>query len=157
MQLLCRVFKRFMPLVADYEFFGRITYQRMKNGKSYWECSRVFAPSGESIQLSVDAPGDDQPPDDRQREFYSWVERNYDAIFTSAEPLLRAQFEESKGEPLLEPVASVFKAGGLSIPRLSGTVPEWEMDFEMKADAYQLYSVKMVGVEARSVADESAC
>ena len=56
MRHLSRAFKRFMPLVTYDEFFGRITYQRMKNGKSYWECSRVFAPSGESIQLSVDAP-----------------------------------------------------------------------------------------------------
>jgi len=157
MRHLSRAFKRFMPLVTYDEFFGRITYQRMKNGKSYWECSRVFAPSGESIQLSVDAPGDAQRPDEKQRELYSWVERNWDATFTRAEPLLRSQFEESKGEPLLEPVASVFKAGGFSIPRQGDTVPEWEMDFETKADAYQLYSVEMLGAEARSIVDESAC
>jgi len=31
------------------------------------------------------------------------------------------------------------------------------MDFETKADAYQLYSVEMLGAEARSIVDESAC
>lgn len=134
-----------------------MTYMRIKNDKSYWECSRVFAPTGEKIELFVSAPGEGQPPDQKQRAFYSWVERNHDAIISSVEPLLRSQFEESTGKPLLAPFASLFKPTGFSIPRLGDNLSKWEMFFEPKGDDYHLFSVEMLGAEAQSITDDSAC
>jgi len=149
---LKKLLKRFRPLEAHDAFFGRILYMRMPKGKtSYWESKRMFSPCGGEIELFIDAPGHNQPPDEKQRNFFSWVEREYRAIVAHVELVLRPQFEQWTRNPLAKPFAEEFKLVSFSIPLITEDSAEWEMSFESTTDENHLFTVTLHGTEAKSV------
>jgi len=148
MGFLSELFKRFKPVEVDDAFFGRLVYIKRSNGRSYWEGRHRFSPCRQEIGVFIDAPGHRQAPDQKQREFFSWVERDYEAIIASVGRVLRPQYEQWTRKPFAKPFKSEFKLTSFDIPLQTGDPMEWEMCFDSETDANHLFSVTLQGAEA---------
>jgi hypothetical protein len=146
MGLLDRLLKRFRPLEAEDVFFGRLVYMKMPKGKvSYWEAKRAFAPTGGEVELFIDAPAPEQPPDAVEREFFAAVERRYPELMSAVEPVLRSAYEGWRDEPLPGAVDEEFTLGSFSIPHAPMADARWEMSFDSRSDSEHLFSIEMEG------------
>lgn len=152
MNLISALLKKLRPLEIEDSFFGRITYIKMPKGRiSYWEAKRLFKPSSREIELFIDAPAAELPPNDLQRQFFTFVETHFKEILKAVEVILRPQFEEWTRKPLAEPIEAEFTMTGFSIPCAPLEQAEWEMSFESKTDANHLFSVSLNGLVAIGV------
>lgn len=152
MGLLSALLQRFRPLVIDDEFFGRMVYMRMPKGRvSYWEAQRPFAPIGREIELFIDAPSPEQPPDETQRQFFMDLESGYGEIADAIDPALRLVFEEWTRKPLEASFTEEFTLTSFAIPR-APLVSPWEMSFDSKSDSNHLFTVTLRGRDVIDVA-----
>jgi hypothetical protein len=152
MKFFSQLLKRFKPLEIDDALFGRLVYMKMPKGRtSYWEAKCQFSPCGREIELFIDAPDHEQAPNERQREFFFWVERGYSTIIANIEGVLRSQFEKWTRHPLSKPFEKEFRLTSFSVPLPGGESMKWEMSFESETDADHLFTVCLYGAEAQSV------
>jgi hypothetical protein len=147
-QLLLRGLKSFRPLEVDDEFFGHLVYIKTRT-RPYWEAERSFSPSGTEIELFIDAPGHEQSPNQAQREFFAWVERDYAAIIIDVERVSRPVFENWFGKPIEGAFEEEFKLSSFSIPLPTDGPAEWEMTFDSRTDREHMLVVTLQGSEAR--------
>ncbi|OAI19158.1 MULTISPECIES: hypothetical protein [Methylomonas] len=152
MSLISSLLKKFRPLEVDDPFFGLITYMKMPRGRiSYWEATRLFKPSNREIELFIDAPAAELPPNELQRQFFTSVEVRFKEVLKAVELVLRPQFEEWTRKPLCESFEVEFTMTSFSIPCASLEHAEWEISFESKSDANHLFSVSLIGLVAKGV------
>ncbi|WP_285608087.1 hypothetical protein [Geothrix edaphica] len=152
MGLLSGLLKKFRPLQVDDSFFGRITYMKVHTANaSYWEAKRSFAPTGREIELFIDAPAPEQPPNTLQRQFFENVESRFIEIAAAAEYVLRPLFEKWTHQPLSNPFDVEFTLTSFSIPCVAFDNADWEMSFESKTDENHLFSVAFSGMNATKV------
>lgn len=152
MQLLRKFLKRFRPSEVQDDFFGRITDMRMpKDRTSYWEARRVFAPTGREIEVFIDAPAPEQPPQQVQREFFSAVENRFKEVLAACETILRPKFEEWVGRPLSGAFDREFTMTSFSIPYATLEQATWEASFESKTDENHLFTVTLQGLVATGI------
>jgi len=149
---------RFKPPEIEDEFFGRLVYVKAAGAKHpYWEGRRHFSPCSGDIKLFIDAPGPGLPPNERQREFFGWVERDYERIFAKIERVLPPAFEPlMRKTSMLAPYAQVFGAPFASTFRLTsfaipapwdGILSEWEMSFESNSEPHFLVQMDLIGAD----------
>jgi len=152
MGILSNLLNKFRPIEIDDKFFGHLIYMKMPQGRiSYWEASRVFSPTGQEIELFIDAPAPEQPPDELQRQFLLSIESKYKEILLSVEAVLRPQFEEWTRKPLSGTLDTEFTMTSFSIPYAALHDAEWEMSFDSRTDANHLYTVTLNGLVASGV------
>jgi hypothetical protein len=143
---------RLRPPAVDDEFFGRLTYMKMRAGSvSYWEAKRAFEPIGREIELFIDAPAPLAPPNSDQRRFYENVASRYRDILLAIEPLLRREFEAWVHQPMTKAVDAEFTLTSFSIPVPSAAEPEWDMSFDSTTDPNHLFTVTLRGQSPQSV------
>jgi hypothetical protein len=150
MGLLEKLLGKLRPLELEDEFFGPLVYMKMPRGKiSYWEARRAFSPTGAEVELFLDAPAPEQPPDATQREFFAEVERRYAELMSAVEPLLRSAYERWRDEPLTGALDEEFTLGSFSIPHAPMAGARWEMTFDSRSDDEHLFSIEMEGGRPR--------
>jgi hypothetical protein len=144
MSLIRALMNRLRPPAVDDEFFGRLTYMKMRAGSvSYWEAKRRFEPIGREIELFIDAPAPLAPPNSDQR---------YRDILLAIEPLLRREFEAWVHQPMTTmAVDAEFTLTSFSIPVPSAAEPEWDMSFDSTTDPNHLFTVTLRGHSPQSV------
>jgi len=146
------LFKRLRPPELDDEFFGRLVYMKMPQGRvSYWEAKRVFPPTGREVELFIDAPAPLATPNETQRNFFLEVAHDYHGILAAIEPLLRSELETWIHKPIERPFADEFILTSFSIPVPSEMPPDWEMSFDSVTDPNHLFSVTNRGRVAQNV------
>ncbi|MGJ4911341.1 hypothetical protein [Bradyrhizobium sp. HKCCYLS2033] len=145
MGLIRRWLSRFVskPLELDDVFFGRLVSMG-----SYWEARRQFSPTRTEIELFIDAPGERQPPNQRQREFFAWVERDYADIIRNVDQVARPICERWFRKPTEGPFEAEFILSSFSIPLPSDGPAEWEMSFDSRTDPNHTLVVELRGAEA---------
>jgi hypothetical protein len=131
------------PFELDDVFFGRLVSMG-----SYWEARRQFSPTRAEIELFIDAPGERQPPNRRQREFFAWVERDYVDIIRNVDQVARARYEQWFREPIEGPFEAEFTLSSFSIPLPIDGPAEWEMSFDSRTDPNHILVVELRGAEA---------
>ena len=151
--------RHFKALEIDDPFFGRLVYMKVSGAQiPYWECKRQFSPCSRQVELFIDAPEPKSPPNEKQREFFNWVEQNYAELLTSIEEATKPSIEELVRRPLMAqfsnvldvPFASMFHPSSFSIPVLrDGVMPEWEMSFESNSEVCFLATVELIGGNPR--------
>ena len=152
MGILANLLKKFRPVELDDKFFGHLTYMKMPKGRiSYWEAKKVFAPTGHEIELFIDAPAPEQPPDEIQHQFLMSIESKYGEILVAVETVLRPQFEEWSRKTLSETFGDEFTMTSFSIPHAALHDAQWEMSFESKTNAQHLFTVSISGQIATGV------
>jgi hypothetical protein len=152
MSIITSLLKKFRPLVIEDQFFGSLTYMKMPKGHvSYWEATRHFSPTNREVELFIDAPAPEQPPSELQRQFFSSVEYRFKEILTSAEAILRSQFEEWCRQPLGQPFDVEFTTASFSVPTLPLEQANWEISFVSQTDENHLFSVAFSGLSANGV------
>ncbi|MDP2178492.1 hypothetical protein [Methylicorpusculum sp.] len=152
MSMLTSLLKKLRPLVIEDTFFGSLTYIKLPKGRiSYWEAKHVFLPTNREVELFIDAPAPEQPPNEVQRQFFLTVDHRFNEILSAAEAVLRPQFEEWCCQPLAEPFEVEFTMTSFSIPAASLEQANWEISFESKADANHLFTVAFSGLAATGV------
>ena len=152
MGMLTNLLNKFRPIEFDDKFFGHLIYMKMPKGRiSYWEASRVFSPTGQEIELFIDAPAPEQPPDELQRQFLISIESRYREILVAVEAVLRPQFEEWTRKPLSGTLDTEFTMTSFSIPHAPLQEAQWEMSFDSKSDVNHLFTVAISGYVATGV------
>jgi hypothetical protein len=139
------------PLETQDAFFEKLTYIKMPDGKQcYWEGERDFAPTGARISVAIDAPAPETPPSDAQREFFTWVERNFDQIRSRTTEQIRAEMESATRDAPL--ARGEFPVESFSIPVSTNfDEAEWEITFWAPwwPVPGALATVSMIGLQAR--------
>ncbi len=152
MKVLQELLRRFKPLEIEDAFFGRLIYMKMPKGRiSYWEAKRRFLPTKTDIELFIDAPGDELPPSELQRHFFTTIERDYIQYIAAADAVLRPEFEKWTRSPLSTPFEAEFTMTSFSIPNTRIEEAEWDISFESRTDRNHLFTVSFRSKTAREV------
>ncbi|WP_257167742.1 hypothetical protein [Bradyrhizobium sp. SRS-191] len=131
------------PLKIDDAFFGRLVSMG-----SYWEARRLFSPTGVEIELFIDAPGERQPPNAQQREFFAWVKHHYVEIMGNVPQVARPRYERWFRRSIDVPFEAEFMLTSFSIPAPMEGPAEWEMSFDSRTDPNHILVVELRGAEA---------
>ena len=140
------------PPKLDDPFFGRLVYMKMRDPRlSYWEATRVFAPTGREIDLFIRAPAPLAAPNEAQRSFYQDVADGYPDIFAAIEPKLRLEVEEWLGRKVEGSLDGELSLTSFSVPVPSAILPSWEMSFASTTDPDHLFTATLRGREVQQV------
>jgi hypothetical protein len=140
------------PRIDD-PFFGRLVYVKMRDPRlSYWEAKRVFAPTGQEIDLFIRAPAPLAAPNEAQRSFYQHLAEGYAELFAAIEPRLRLEVEEWLGRKVEGPLDRELTLTSLSVPVPSAILPSWDMSFASTTDPEHLFTASLRGREVQGVA-----
>src|SRR5688500_3760535 len=75
------------PRLLDHPLFGTMRFQRGRGGRaSYWEGEARFAPTGNELQVFIDA-GEDGPGEP-QMAFWRSLEARYQALWPALQVIL---------------------------------------------------------------------
>jgi hypothetical protein len=141
------------PPTLDDPFFGRLVYMKMRDRRlSYWEATRVFAPTGQEIDLFIRAPAPLAPPNEAQRAFYQDVADGYADISAAIEPKLRLEVEDWLGRKIDGSLDRELSLTSFSVPVPSAILPSWEMSFASSTDPDHLFTATLRGREVLDVA-----
>jgi hypothetical protein len=152
MGVFTKLFKPLRPLQVDDEFFGRLTYMKMPEGRiSYWEASREFSHSEEGIEVFIDAPAPEAVPSTDQREFFLTVEREFEKLRRNAARVIQPELERILRRPMGEVPSQDLRISSLSIPNSPLLKAEWDASFELESDPNHLFTVTFKGTDATGV------
>jgi hypothetical protein len=140
------------PRIED-PFFGTLVYMKVRpEAKSYWEAKRDFRPTGTSIELTIDAPAPEQPPNERQQRFFADVEARYADLLAVAEAAILPELESFMARPVDRPIHDDLTMTGFSIPDADLPDAEWDMSFDSQSDMSHFITVNFEGMTPTSVA-----
>ncbi|NOS93682.1 MAG: hypothetical protein HOP30_17325 [Cyclobacteriaceae bacterium] len=127
------------PTIQD-PFFGTLRWMGFKDAsKKYFECSGMFAPTKETIGYIIEA--DASGPTTAQREFYQFIQANYDVLIEKAIPLIEKEYRQDMEEFKISNFKKEFKVSSLTIPRLENTPLDWDMSFESVGDEKHFFLI----------------
>lgn len=139
MELVRKFVSIFRPFEREDPFFGKLVYMDMGSKKlSYWEARKLFHPTGESIELFIDAPAPKALPSELQRAFYQRVESKYTDLVESALPHIRSSYREYNESPMTVALEQEFFLSSITIPLNPIERAEWELSFESRSEAGHL-------------------
>lgn len=121
------------PVTIQDPIFGTLQWMGSKDAsKKYFIGSGMFAPTKETIEYVIEA--DASGPTTAQREFYQYIQTNYDVLTEKAIPLIEKEYRQDMEEFKISNFKKEFKISSLTIPRLERTPLDWDMSFESIAD-----------------------
>ncbi|MFT2009959.1 hypothetical protein ACMA1I_14880 [Pontibacter sp. 13R65] len=142
------IFKK--PLIIDDDFFGKLRFMKMKtDGKSYFEGKGMFKPTGKEIEYFITA--NEEGPDQRQKEFYNWIEENYSTLVLKLKPLIEDEFGNSRDGFKIKDFDIEFQLVALSIPNQENEPLEWSMSFDTVHDENHQVTVEFSGHEPQAI------
>jgi hypothetical protein len=116
-------------------------------GKSYWEGTGFFTPTGGSIEYFIDAS--EEGPGEEQRTLYKRIEARYAELLAGLAPLFAESYREWCHDEPPADIWSVFAVGSVSVPRVESREMEWELAFDCRDDAEHTFTALMRGWEPR--------
>ena len=132
------------------EFFGEMLFMETSNStNSYFECQRMFEPTGEIIEIGIN--GDLSGPTQGQKDFFRQIEKNYSLLTLRLIPFIEQEFSAWMKQPNIKNFDLEFKPGHLSIPSCEEQPIAWEITFDTIHDLNHLVTVGMLGNEPQFV------
>ncbi|GGF24121.1 hypothetical protein [Hymenobacter cavernae] len=124
------------------EYFGSLLLlDAKKPEESYFEGWRVFAPTGQEIELGItgNLPG----PTTGQREFYRQVEMEYLVLVPAIQSLITERIRKYKPDFTIQDFTKEFWPVYLSVPALNNEEQsaEWELGFETVHDKNHMFII----------------
>lgn len=150
--MLGKFFERFKPHKFEDPYFGTlIFFKAARSHHSYWEGKRVFEwrDGNVEIEISIDAHSASDAPSKEQREFFEWVEANFNAVCLAVAQHL--QTEPWTGRVTIKPFMDEFTVGHLSIPLCEQPNEEWEIGFDSGSDPEHLYTARLSGLAVTDI------
>lgn len=149
MNLFKNIFKK--PLVIQDAFFGKMIYCEVKKkyGSSYFECSRLFSPSQQEIEIGIDGYTDG--PSQIQKEFYKEIETNYHDISQSIIPLIEEQFRNWKTNFEIKNFQKEFHPIHLTLPNCKQQPIIWQISFTSKHDENHVFEATITDYTATEI------
>lgn len=144
--MLDKLIRMFAPTRATDPFFGQLTLMRITRGKpSYWEGEKRFGPLDTSAELFIDTSRDGALPTTQQRDFFRWVETNYDEICSVLEQAFRNDPWASR--LMQRGFQQEFTLASFSIPLQPKSEEKWEMSFHSASDPDHLFTATLKGLQ----------
>ena len=142
------IFKK--PITIQDDFYGKLRFMKMKaEGKSYFEGKGLFKPTGKEIEYFITANEDG--PDQKQKEFYNWVQENYSDLVIKFKPLIEDEFRNWKEDFTIKNFDSEFQLVALTIPNQDRKPLKWELSFDTEHDENHQITVEFSGLEPQAV------
>ena len=142
------IFKK--PVAIQNDFFGNLRFRKMKaEGKSYFEGKGIFKPTGKEIEYFITANEDG--PDQKQKEFYNWIQENYSDLVIKFKPLIEDEFRNWKEDFTIKNFDSEFQLVALTIPNQDMKPLKWDLSFDTEHDENHQFTVEFSGVEPQAV------
>jgi hypothetical protein len=142
------IFKK--PTIIEDDIFGRLRFMKMKDPeKGYFEGDGLFKPTGKKIEYLID--GNENGPDQNQKEFYRWIQENYRELVTKILPLVEDEFENWKVGFKITNFDKEFELVGVTIPKQDKTALKWEMSFNTIHDENHQITIGFIGSEPKRV------
>ncbi|WP_210489401.1 hypothetical protein [Rufibacter aurantiacus] len=138
------------PIIIEDDFFGKLRFMKMKDpGKSYFEGKGLFEPTGKEIGYIIE--GKESGPEQKQKEFYKWIQENYLELTTKFTPLVEDEFGNWKDNFKIIDFDREFILVGVTIPIQDNTPFEWDMSFDTIHDENHQVTVDFIGLEPHGV------
>ena len=150
--MLNKFFERFQPTRWEDPFFGSLLFMKAARGfTSYWEGEIIFKTFEDqiSIEVFIDTSSERDRPSAEQREYFRWVEKEFESICHAIDERLRA---EPWGHVTKRRFAEEFTVGGLRIPLCRQPNEEWEISFDSASDPEHLYTATLNGLIVTNIA-----
>ena len=145
---LFNIFKK--PLTIEDDFFGKLRFMKMKaDGKSYFEGKGLFKPTGKEIEYFITA--NEECPDQGQKEFYNWIQKNYTELVVKFKPLIEDEFGNWKEGFKIKDFNREFQLVALSIPNQDKEPLKWSMSFNTEHDENHQVTVEFINQEPQAV------
>lgn len=82
----------------EHDFFGKMVFRQHKRdaGKSYFECRRIFMPSGRFLEMSVVAG--ESGPTQEQADFFNTLEQRYPELVDALMPWILPEYQKLHAE-----------------------------------------------------------
>lgn len=135
----------------DHPFFGEMKFNGSKvpAPSDYFECSRHFKPSNNTIQISID--GDIAGPSDKQIDFFKSIEDNYQTITAAIGPLIEDEFRNWQEDFKIADFNKEFEPVYLRLSRCDAKPITWEIAFESEHDRNHTFTITMNDFEVKEI------
>ncbi len=118
-------------------------------GKSYFEGKGLFKPTGKEIEFFITANEDG--PDQKQKEFYNWIQENYSDLVIKFKPLIEDEFRNWKEDFTIKNFDSEFHLVALTIPNQERKPFNWDLSFDTEHDENHQFTVEFSEFEPQAV------
>lgn len=130
-------------LVQD-SFFGE-----MADVGSYYECRKSFKPTGKIVEIGLEKK--DLKPDEKQINFFKWIEDNYDFIIQKIGPSIEAKVAEWIPNYQIQNFKKEFILEYLYIPKCDKEIFDWQISFYADNELQHWCSLDMKGMEVKDI------
>lgn len=139
-----------LPQTGD-EFFGALLFREdVKDpAKNYFECQRIFAPSGKMIEIAL--AGQLSGPTQPQKDFFRQLEIDYFLLIARLKEAIEQAFSAWMKLPVIQNFEVEFRPTYLSIPTCEEQPVAWEITFDTVHDLNHIVTVEMLGYEPQYV------
>lgn len=138
------------PVTIQDEFFGKLRFMKMKtDGNSYFEGKGHLKPIGKEIAYFITANEDG--PNQKQRDFYNWVQENYSNLAMNIKPLIEDEFRNWKEDFTIINFDSEFHLVALTIPNQDKKPLKWDLSFDTEQDENHQITVEFSGHEPQGI------
>jgi hypothetical protein len=137
--------------IIEHEFFGTMYFISDKRdpAQDYFECRRIFKPTGKMIEISIIAGIAGPTPD--QIIFFSTIEDRYEEIAKSTIPIIESEFHNWKEDFFISDISRQCKPVYLEIPYCLQSPLLWKISFESELDPNHTFIVTMQNFQAKEV------
>lgn len=133
------------------DFFGLMIFIEDKSQPtlSYFECRKNFIPSGDLIEIGIDA--DISGPSQIQIDFFKTIESNYAEITRAIVPLIEVEVRNWNENFEIANFQEEFQPVYLKLSRCETKPIVWEIAFESSLDRNHTFTLTMNNFEAKDV------
>lgn len=121
----------------------------MIDADTHYECRRFFGPTNKVVEIGLEKKGIES--DQNQRDFFGWIEENFDLIVENISPLVEAEIVESISDFRIRNFNTEFILEYLYIPKCEVDIFEWEIVFYADNELQHSCTIDMYGLEGYKV------
>ena len=132
------------PAIIQDPFFGKMT-----DADDYYECRRMFQPTGTILEIGLTKKT--MLPDEKQINFFHWVEDNFDLIIEKISPALEKRIAAWLGDYEITNFKKEFVLEYLFIPKCDEAIIDWQISFYATNELKHWCTIEMKGLAVKSI------
>ena len=127
-------------IVVQNSFFGE-----MIDAGDIYECRKLFNPIGKEVEIGLVKK--EIEPDEKQIDFFKWIENNYGLIVQKVSPIIEKRVAEWVPNYQIKNFEKEFILEYLFIPKCENEIFEWQISFYADNELQHSCSLDMKGLE----------
>ncbi len=149
--------KRGVSILSKIEelIFGKLV--RIKDGffgemidtGEYYECKRIFQPTAKVVEIGLEKKR--SGTDEKQENFFNWIENNYDLIIKKVSPSIEKQIQNWILNYEIKNFREEYTLEYLYIPKCDEKIIDWKISFYGEKELKHWCSLDMRGLEVRGI------